>query len=99
MFDESSYFQTRSTSSPGCHITSCSNSKHMRYEGYDSLSVDPNLLKRSLNMVVPPRTWVNVFVNYLSVCVFYVDAIIELNKCLIEIQPFEMDQFQVLAVI
>ena len=46
MFDETSNFRNGSTSSPGRHITSCSNSKHVRYEGNGSLSVDPNLLER-----------------------------------------------------
>ena len=68
MFDESSNFLNRSASSPGHHITSCSNSKHVRYEGNARPSVDPNLLKRSFNMAETPRTWVFAFVNYLSVC-------------------------------
>ena len=52
MFDESVNFRNGSTSSPGCHITSCSNSKYVRYEGNGSLSVDPNLLERSFNITL-----------------------------------------------
>ena len=56
MFDESSNFLNRSASSPGHHISSCSFSKHVRYEGNGIPSVDPNLLKRIFNMAEKPRT-------------------------------------------
>ena len=51
-FCETSNFRNGSTSGPGRHITSCSNSKHVRYEGYGSPSVDPNLLLRSFNITL-----------------------------------------------
>ena len=87
MFDENSNFQNGLTSSPGRHISSCSISKHVRYGGNCIPSVDPNLLKRSFNMAEPPQTRVFAFVNYLSVC-YFVDAIIELNICLMKVQTF-----------
>ena len=69
MFDENSNFRNGSTSSPVCHITSCSISKHVRYKGNGSLSVVSNILKWISNITDPPRTRVIGFVNYLGVAV------------------------------
>ena len=96
MFVETSNFRNGSTSSPGRHITSCSNSKHVRYEGNGSLSVDPNLVKRCFNNVKSPQNLGNCFC---SLSVFFLDATIELNICFLNFLTFKMDQLQVPAVI
>ena len=74
MFDENSNFQNGSTSSPGNHITSCSNSKHMIYGGNGSLSVDWSQFERSFNMVDSMATHtMSLFCVYFEQCVICVN--------------------------
>ena len=56
-FGDTFNFRNGSTSGPGRHITSCSNSKHVRYEGYGSPSVDPNLLLTTFNITLGQMFW------------------------------------------